>query len=113
MIRIVPLLDRMTIDCVYAPPDRYRTPRSRSPDVTPVATIPLTMAATDDLGLASMRLQSEQTVHREGKSEPTIDKKTVAIPMETGGGRAILDHQARHLARRAQAGEPDRAHVAI
>ena len=26
MTRIVPLLERITIDCVYAPPDRYRTP---------------------------------------------------------------------------------------
>lgn len=64
--------------------------------VTPVATIPLTMAATDDLGLASMRLQVERTVHTDEKSEPQTNRQTIPIPMEAEGPRAILDNQARH-----------------
>ena len=63
--------------------------------VTPVATIPLTMAATDDLGLAALRLQIERTSHAEGKAEPTVSKQTVPLPLPAGG-RLVLDHQARH-----------------
>jgi hypothetical protein len=63
--------------------------------VTPVATIPLTMAATDDLGLAALRLQIERTSHAEGKSEPTVSKQAVPLPLPAGG-KAVLDHQARH-----------------
>ena len=37
-IRVVPDLLRMTSDSVVAPPARYRTPRSSSPSVMPVAT---------------------------------------------------------------------------
>ncbi len=64
--------------------------------VTPVATIPLTLAATDDMGLAALRLQVEQTTHVEGKAEPTTTRQAVAMPLATEGGRAVLDHQARH-----------------
>jgi hypothetical protein len=63
--------------------------------VTPVATIPLTMGATDDLGLAALRLQIEKTSHAEGKSEPTVARQTVPLPLPAGG-KAVLDHQARH-----------------
>ena len=63
--------------------------------VTPVATIPLVLGATDDLGLGSLRLQVERTVHPDEKAEPVITKQSVPIPMESGG-RAVLDHQARH-----------------
>ncbi|WP_165226273.1 DUF4175 family protein [Aquisphaera insulae] len=63
--------------------------------VTPVATIPLAMAATDDLGLASTRLQVERTSHAEGKAEPVVSKQTVPLPLPAGG-KAVLDHQARH-----------------
>ena len=63
--------------------------------VTPVATIPLAMAATDDLGLAALRLQIERTSHGEGKTEPTVAKQTVPLPLPSGG-KAVLDHQARH-----------------
>jgi hypothetical protein len=63
--------------------------------VTPVATIPLTMGATDDLGLAAFRLQIERTSHAEGKAEPTVAKQTVPLPLPAGG-KALLDHQTRH-----------------
>jgi hypothetical protein len=64
--------------------------------VTPVATIPLTLGATDDLGLASLRLTVERTTHAEGKSEPKISKQTVPIPLPADTGRPVLDHQGRH-----------------
>ncbi|MDB5351954.1 MAG: hypothetical protein JWN86_3201 [Planctomycetota bacterium] len=64
--------------------------------VTPVATIPLTLAATDDLGLASLRLQFERTAQAEGKAEPTSTRQAIAMPLAADGGRAVLDHQARH-----------------
>ena len=64
--------------------------------VTPVATIPLTVAATDDFGLASLRRQVERTTHAEEKTEPTTTKQTVPLPLAADGGRAVLDHQARH-----------------
>ncbi len=64
--------------------------------VTPVATIPLTLAATDDLGLAALRLRAERTAHAEDKAEPVTTKKTVPLPLAADGGRALLDHQARH-----------------
>jgi len=64
--------------------------------VTPIATIPLTLAATDDLGLASLRLQVERTViGASEKAEPVTTKQTIPIPLATDGGKAILDHQAR------------------
>jgi len=64
--------------------------------VTPVATIPLTLAATDDLGLAALRLQVERTTHAEDKAEPVTTRKSVPLPLATDGGRSVLDHQARH-----------------
>jgi hypothetical protein len=64
--------------------------------VTPVATIPLTVAATDDLGLAAIRIQIERTTHEEGKAEPATLKQTVQLPLAGDGGKAILDHQTRH-----------------
>jgi len=64
--------------------------------VTPVATIPLTLAATDDLGLASLRLRFDRTAQGGEKAEPVTDRRTVPIPLAADGGRAILDHQARH-----------------
>ncbi len=64
--------------------------------ITPTATIPLTLAATDDLGLGTLRIQIERTVAGEEKSEPLTTKQTIPIPLQTEGGRAVLDHQARH-----------------
>lgn len=64
--------------------------------VTPVATIPLALAATDDFGLAKFRLDVERTVQPDDKAEPTTTRQGIAIPMPSGGGRPVLDHQARN-----------------
>jgi hypothetical protein len=66
--------------------------------VTPVATIPLTIAATDDFGLGALRLQVDRTVTVEvnEKAEPRTQRATVALPLTTDPGRPILDHQVRH-----------------
>jgi hypothetical protein len=62
--------------------------------VTPVATIPLLIGATDDLGLAALRLRSERTALDQG--EPKTERATVAIPLPPEHGRPLLDHQVRH-----------------
>jgi hypothetical protein len=64
--------------------------------VTSVATIPLSIAATDDMGLAVVRLQIEQTTAALDKAEPKTTKKTVPLPLATDAARVVLDHQARH-----------------
>jgi hypothetical protein len=64
--------------------------------VTPAATIPLSVAATDDLGLAALRLQAARTTPAVDKAEPKTSRKTVPLPLPADGGRTVLDHQARH-----------------
>ncbi|WP_201750076.1 hypothetical protein [Tautonia marina] len=69
--------------------------------VTPVATIPLSLAATDDLGLASVRLQIDriapaQAGEQEAPEADRPDRQTVPIAIPSGDDRAVLDHQARH-----------------
>jgi hypothetical protein len=64
--------------------------------VTPVATIPLAISATDDLGLGALRIQVERSTHAEEKAEPTTTKQTIPLPLASDGGKAVLDHQARH-----------------
>jgi hypothetical protein len=65
--------------------------------ITPVATIPLVLGATDDLGLASLRLQVERSTQGEGeKAEPVTTKQTIPIPIASDGGRVVLDYQTRH-----------------
>jgi hypothetical protein len=64
--------------------------------VTPVATIPLTIGATDDLGLAALRLHSDYTAVTDDKGEPKTQRTTITIPLPAEQGRALLDHQARH-----------------
>ena len=66
--------------------------------VTPVATIPLTLAATDDFGLAALRLQEERTatVERDGKPEQTTARNTIKLPFESDPGNPTLDRQFRH-----------------
>ncbi len=66
--------------------------------VTPVATIPLNIAAVDDLGLASLRLQIERTVvvEEKEKTEPKTQRTTIPLPLPASPTRPILDHQVRH-----------------
>ncbi len=64
--------------------------------ITSVATIPLTLAATDDLGLASLRIQVERTTPAEEKTPSKTTRQTVALPLAGEGGRAPLDQQVRH-----------------
>ncbi|WP_165250346.1 hypothetical protein [Paludisphaera soli] len=68
--------------------------------VTPVATIPLTLAATDDFGLAALRIQADRSVIAgeadAGKPEAQTKRSTIAIPFESDPARPTLDHQARH-----------------
>src|SRR5205085_4545238 len=66
--------------------------------VTPVATIPLTIAATDDFGLAALRLQLERTVIVEEKEKPETksQRATVTLPIPTDPARPALHHQVRH-----------------
>jgi hypothetical protein len=66
--------------------------------VTPVATIPLNIAAVDDIGLAELRLQVDRTVIIEEKEkvEPKTQRTTVPLPLPASPTRAVLDHQVRH-----------------
>ncbi|WP_169977232.1 hypothetical protein [Tautonia rosea] len=65
--------------------------------VTPVATIPLSLTATDDLGLAKVNLQIDRlSPAQENAASGRADRETVPIPIPSGEGRAVLDHQARH-----------------
>ena len=66
--------------------------------VTPVATIPLSIAATDDFGLAELRLQFDRTVIVEEKEkfEPKTQRTTVPFPLPLDPARPLLDHQVRH-----------------
>ncbi|MEJ7640543.1 MAG: hypothetical protein WKF75_21875, partial [Singulisphaera sp.] len=64
--------------------------------VTPVATIPLTLAATDDFGLASLRLHADRTSTAQEKSEAKTVRQTVPIPLSAEPGRPVLDHQVQH-----------------
>ena len=65
--------------------------------VTPVATIPLTLAATDDLGLAAVRVQADRTANADEKaSAPKTQRNTTPFPLPQEGGRPVLDHQVRH-----------------
>ncbi len=64
--------------------------------VTPVATIPLAISATDDLGLAALRIRVERSTHADDRAEPTTTKRTIPLPLTVDAGKAVLDHQARH-----------------
>ena len=66
--------------------------------VTPVATIPLTLGATDDLGLASLRLKLDRTSSGGTEDKPEVKTKSevVALPLPLSKDRPLLDHQARH-----------------
>ncbi len=64
--------------------------------VTAIATIPLTVAATDDRGLASLRLQADRTTVSDDKSEPKTERKTVSLSLPDDQSRPLLDHLVRH-----------------
>ncbi|HZW30330.1 MAG TPA: hypothetical protein VFF52_06445 [Isosphaeraceae bacterium] len=66
--------------------------------VTAVATVPLTIAATDDFGLAALRLQVERTTIIEEKEKPEtkVQRATTALPMPSDPAHPVLDHQVRH-----------------
>ncbi len=66
--------------------------------ITPIATIPLSIGATDDLGLAELRLQVDRTVSIEEKDkiELKTTRKTIAFPLPLDPTRPVLDHQVRH-----------------
>ena len=66
--------------------------------VTPIATIPLTLAATDDFGLAALRIQADRSVLVEEKDKPEqkIERSTIKLPFESDPARPTLDHQIRH-----------------
>ncbi len=69
-----------------------------SSHVTPIATIPLSLAATDDFGLAALRLQFDRTCRAPTDKSET---KTAAIPRSPcrwpeRPDAPVLDHQVRH-----------------
>ena len=66
--------------------------------VTPVATIPLTVASTDDIGLAALRLKLDRTYSGGTDDKPVVVTNTevIPIPLPLSDARPLLDHQARH-----------------
>ncbi len=64
--------------------------------VTPIATIPLGITATDDFGLAALRLQVDRTTSADEKSAPVTKRASQNLPLPLEKGRALLDHQIRH-----------------
>jgi len=70
--------------------------------VTPVATIPLNLAATDDFGLGAFRLQIDRTLNPEekastsDKADPKSQRTTVTLPLTQDKDHPVLDHQVRH-----------------
>jgi hypothetical protein len=64
--------------------------------VTPIATIPLSIGATDDFGLAAMRLLVDRSVPAEDKGEPKSERSSVGLTVPQEKDRPALDHQARH-----------------
>ena len=64
--------------------------------VTPIATIPLSISATDDFGLAALRLETARTTSKDDKSEPVTKKASIALPITVEKDRPLLDEQVRH-----------------
>jgi hypothetical protein len=82
-----------------------------SSHVTPAATVPLSVSATDDFGLAALRLRVERSTmateeeHEQGvgasqekTSEPTVTKANIDLPLPVSPSpdRPVLDQQVRH-----------------
>lgn len=77
--------------------------------VTPVATIPLTLAAVDDFGLATLRIQEERTtiVNRDEKPEQVVSKSTINLQLDSDPSSPALDRQVRHdISLQANSPEP-------
>ena len=64
--------------------------------VTPIATIPLSISATDDFGLAALRLQIDRTTSSDDKSQPVTKRASQPLPLPLEKDRPLLDHQVRH-----------------
>ncbi len=64
--------------------------------VTPIATIPLSISATDDFGLAALRLKTDRTASPDDKSPPVTQSASQVLPLALEKDRPLLDHQARH-----------------
>jgi len=66
--------------------------------VTPVATIPLTVASTDDIGLAALRIKIDRTASGGTEDKPEVKTKSEVVPISLplSPSRPLLDHQARH-----------------
>ncbi len=64
--------------------------------VTPIATIPLSISATDDFGLAAFRLQIDRTTSSDDKSPPVTKRASQPLPLPLEKDRPLLDHQVRH-----------------
>jgi hypothetical protein len=58
--------------------------------ITPVASIPLALRATDDFGLTAVAVEVEQTVHKSEKPETKVHSRPVELPATgaTDGGTA-------------------------
>ncbi len=64
--------------------------------VTPIATVPLSISATDDFGLAALRLQVDRTTASDEKSAPVTKRANQALPLLVEKDRPMLDQQVRH-----------------
>jgi hypothetical protein len=64
--------------------------------VTPIATIPLSISATDDFGLGALRLQVDRTTSSDDKSEPVTKRASQPMPLPLEKDRPLLDYQVRH-----------------
>ena len=61
--------------------------------VTPVATIPLSIGATDDFGLGALRLVVDRSIPSDDKGEPQSKRATIALELRQEKDRPTLDYQ--------------------
>jgi len=54
--------------------------------ITPTASIPLALRATDDFGLTAVAIEVEQTVHKNEKPETKLHARPVVLPTAGGAG---------------------------
>jgi hypothetical protein len=84
-----------------------------SSHVTPAATVPLSISATDDFGLGALRLRVERSIMATNEEEddqgvpkaqektpsdfaPTVQKANIDLPLPVAPDRPVLDQQVRH-----------------